>query len=53
MSMTVSEMTKLWNKTLKKMKEALGSNQYSYDYFLANTYIYDIKGNVITIVADK
>lgn len=50
--MTVSEISKLWNKTLKKVRESI-SDAYSFDYFLANTYIYEIKGNNIIIVADK
>ena len=50
--MTVSEITKLWNKTLKKVRESI-SDTYSFDYFLANTYIYEIKGNNIIVVCDK
>ena len=52
MTMTVSEITKLWNKTLKKVRESI-SDTYSFDYFLANTYIYEIKGNNIIVVCDK
>ena len=50
--MTVREITKLWNKTLKKVRESI-SDTYSFDYFLANTYIYEIKGNNIILVCDK
>ena len=49
---TLSETTKLWEKTLKKAKEKIG-NPTTYDYFLANTYIHEINGDTIIVVADK
>ena len=52
MIMTLSETTKLWEKTLKKVKEKL-DNQNIFDYFFANTYIHEIKGDTIIVVADK
>ena len=52
MIMTLSETTKLWEKTLKKVKEKL-DNQSTYDNFFASTYIHEIKGDTIIVVADK
>lgn len=49
---TLTETTKLWNKTLAKVKEIIKDNN-SFEYFLSNTYIYEIKGNNIIVVADK
>lgn len=53
MGMTLSEMNKLWTKTLKKAKESINGDTFSFDYFTSNTYIYEINGNLITVVADK
>ena len=47
---TLTEMTKLWEKTLKKIKEKLEDNK-TYDYFFANSYIYDRDGSTLIIVA--
>ena len=47
---SISESTRLWEKALKKIDAKLG-DRVTYDQFFSNTYIYDIKGNVITIVA--
>lgn len=49
---TLSETTKLWDKTLARVKDTIKDNN-SFDYFLSNTYIYEIKDNIIVIVADK
>ena len=49
---TLTETTKLWNKTLARVKEIIKDNN-SFEYFLSNTYIYEIKGNNIIVVADK
>ena len=49
---TISETTKLWDKTLARVKDIIKDNN-SFDYFLSNTYIYEIKDNTIIVVADK
>ncbi len=45
-------MTRLWERTLIKIEEALGEKQV-FDSFFANTYIYDIRGNTIIVVANS
>ena len=47
---TLSEMTKLWDKTLKRIKETLNDNR-TFDYFFANSYIDDREGDTLIIVA--
>lgn len=49
---TISETTKLWDKTLARVKDIINDNN-SFEYFLSNTYIYEIKDNTIIVVADK
>ena len=46
---TVSESTRLWEKALQKINEKLDDKK-TYDEFFADSYIYDINGDVITIV---
>ena len=46
---TLSEMTKLWDKTLNSLKKKVDNN--TFDTFFANSYIYDKVGNKITVVA--
>ena len=43
-------MTKLWDKVLKKVKENIHDN-WTYDEFFANSYIYDRDGNTLIVVA--
>ena len=47
---TLSEMTKLWEKTLRRIKETLNDNR-TFDYFFANSYIDDREGDTLIIVA--
>ena len=47
---TLSEMTKLWDKTLKKIKETLNDNR-TYDYFFANSYLDSRDGETLIVVA--
>ena len=47
---TLSEMTKLWDKTLRKLKENIPDN-WTYDTFFANSYIYDREGDTLIIVS--
>lgn len=47
---TLSEMTKLWDKTLRKIKENLNDNR-TYDYFFANSYLDSREGDTLIVVA--
>ena len=42
-------MARIWQKTLKIIDERLQERQI-FDSFFANTYIYDIKGDTITVI---
>lgn len=47
---TLSEMTKLWDKVLKRIKENIHDN-WTYDTFFSNSYIYDRDGDTLIIVS--
>ena len=47
---TLSEMTKLWDKTLKRIKESVVDTK-TFDSFFANSYIYEREGDTLVIVA--
>ena len=47
---TLSEMTRLWEKTLKRIKETINDNR-TFDYFFANSYIEERDGDTLVIVA--
>ena len=47
---TLSEMTKLWDKTLKRIKETINDNR-TYDYFFANSYLDSRVGDTLIVVA--
>ena len=49
---TITEMTKLWEKTLKRIKTKLNDNT-TFDYLFGNSYIYDKNGSNIVLVVDK
>ena len=49
MNSSISEMARIWQKTLKIIDERLQERQI-FDSFFANTYIYDIKGDTITVI---
>ena len=49
MNNTVSEIARIWQKTLKIIDERLQERQI-FDSFFANTYIYDFKGDTVIIV---
>ena len=51
MMATLTETTKLWNKTLARVKDILKDNN-SFDYFLSGTYIYEIKEDTIVVAVD-
>ena len=46
---TVSEIAMIWQKTLKIVDKHLNDRDM-FDNFFANSYIYDIRGNTVTVV---
>ena len=50
MATSVSEMTRLWEKTLKRISEKLNEKK-TFDTFFADSYIYEINGNKVTVIA--
>ena len=52
MTISISESTRLWEKTLKRIEEKLNEKK-TFDSFFANSYIYDITNNVISVVASS
>ena len=46
---SISESTRLWEKALKKIQEKIDDKK-AFDSWFENSYIYDIKGNVISVV---
>lgn len=49
MNNSISEIARIWQKTLKIVEERLDSKQI-FDTFFASSYINDIRGNTITVV---
>ena len=49
MNNSISEIARIWQKTLKLVDERLQEKQI-FDYFFADTYIYGIQGNTVTVV---
>ena len=49
MNKSISEMARIWQQTLKIVDERLGERQI-FDYFFADTYIYEIVGDLVTVV---
>ena len=49
MNNSISEIARIWQQTLKIVDERLGERQI-FDYFFADTYIYDINGDIVTVV---
>ena len=49
MNSSISEMARIWQQTLKIVDERLGERQI-FDYFFADTYIYEIEGDLVTVV---
>ena len=47
---TITEITRLWEKSLKRIQQKLNDDR-SFDYFFANSYIYEKRGNELIIVA--
>ena len=52
MNNSVSEIARIWQQTLKLIEKDLNDRQM-FDSFFANSYIYDINGNTVTIVVDS
>lgn len=50
MTTSISETTRLWEKALKSIEGKLNEKK-AFDSFFANSYIYEISGNTIRIVA--
>lgn len=49
---SISEITQLWDKALKRIEERLGEKQI-FDSFFANSYINEINNNEITVVVNS
>ena len=50
MNNSISEMARIWQQTLKSVDEKLQERQI-FDTFFADTYIYNIQGDTVTVVA--
>ena len=50
MGMSLTETTKLWEKALKVIENKLNEKK-TYDNFFAGSYIYEIRGNTIIVIA--
>lgn len=48
---SISEVTQLWGRVLKRLEEQLGEKQI-YDSFFAGSYIHEISGNTIVVVVN-
>ena len=46
---TLTEITKLWNKTLNRIEQKLDGDPI-FDYFFANSYVYEKSGNTLIVV---
>ena len=49
---SISESTRLWEKVLKKIEEKINEKK-TFDTFFANSYIHDIRGNILIVVASN
>lgn len=52
MDISISEATRLWERTLKRIQEAINDRNI-YDSFFANSYINDISNGVISVVTSN
>ena len=52
MNNSISEIARIWQQTLKIVDKKLGEREM-FDAFFANSYIYDIKGNTVTVVVNS
>lgn len=49
---TISEITQLWGRVLKKVEEKLGEKKI-FDSFFADSYIYEMKGSTLVVVVNS
>lgn len=49
MKISISEATRLWEKSLKKIEDKINDTK-TFDTFFSDSYIYDISGNEISII---
>ncbi|MCR5185266.1 MAG: chromosomal replication initiator protein DnaA [Bacilli bacterium] len=49
---SISEITQLWNRALTKIEQRLGEKQV-FDSFFSETYIFEIKGDVIVVAVNS
>ncbi len=49
---SISEVTQLWDRSLKRIEEQLGEKQL-FDSFFAGSYIHEISGNTIVVVVNS
>ena len=49
MNTSISMLTQIWDRSLKKIEEQLGEKQV-FDSFFAGSYIYDVSGNTMVVV---
>ena len=52
MNNSISEIARIWQQTLKIVDKRL-NDRNMFDSFFANTYIYDIKGNTVTVAVNS
>ena len=52
MNNSISEIARIWQQTLKIVDKYLNDRQM-FDSFFANSYIYDINGNTVTVVVNS
>ena len=52
MNNSISEIARIWQETLKIVDERL-NDRNMFDNFFANSYIYDIRGNTVTVVVSS
>ena len=49
---SISQITQLWDRSLRKIEEQLGEKQL-FDSFFAGSYIYEVKGDTITVIVNS
>lgn len=52
MALSISEMTQIWDRSLRKIEEQLGERQV-FDSFFAGSYIYDVANNTLVVVVKR
>ena len=52
MNLSISELTRLWDRSLSRIEEQLGEKQL-FDSFFAGSYIHDIRDNTIIVVVNS